>query len=273
MSYADLVCEPCGETVFTATPHRNVMGLGANLVRCSGCGVKRYDRRLADAAAVNDSAEAHTLADNVARFGALNNLDAARIPEFQAAHWRLYTGMVATLRRFAGTLASIYEVGTSVGEFLAVAHACHVATLDGCEPNRRACELAASLHGLAIEHSFFGAATPPRAPYDAVAMLDVIEHTETPRGDLEKAFGILRPGGMLLLKTFYDEWHATLDLNIAGPDAWTDPRHGYFDPLGHLHHFDEPVLRSLIERVGFAVEDWSRNTVHGQVIVYARRPC
>jgi len=107
-------------------------------------------------------------------------------------------------------------------------------------------------------------------PFDAVVALDVIEHTETPREDLERAARILRPGGALLLKTFYDEWHEGRELAIVSAEGWQLP-HGYFDPVCHINHFTEPVLRRLIEQSGFDVAEWDRDEVNGLVTVYARR--
>lgn len=260
-------CECCSGTETEPTPHRNVMGItGADLVRCIGCGVKFYRRSFVAFGAYYNCRAARDMAEENARFGGANNRDADKVAAMQSARRSYYAGMIGILRRHVGSLARLYEVGTDFGEFLDVARDFGVANVGGCDVNERCAEIARS-RGLAVEGAPFDLATVPDW-LDGIAMLDMIEHTPTPRADLARARAHLRPGGGLLLKTFYDEFHATFPLNL-GADAWADPAHGYFDPLGHLWHFDRMVLLALIERCGFAVKATEINERCGQITVYA----
>lgn len=271
------VCEPCGGTAFEATPHRNVFGLGADLIRCTSCGAKCYDRLVRTQAEINDSPAAHALADRVACMGSMTNTDPAAAVTERAGVALYYAELLRQLRAWCGgTLHALYEVGFNVGDFLLAARDAGVGQLAGCEPNRRGVAIAAERMPTAWLHHAFLAEAPMLRGFDAVAMLDVVEHTDTPRGDLERAAALLRTGGVMLLKTFYDDWHATkplLDTSSAhGIKHWGDlERGGYFGPAGHLWHFDQDVLRALIDRSGFDVVNWIVDATWGQVTVFARK--
>lgn len=262
-------CVLCGGQGFRPTGYRDLFGTGANLQECRACGFRQYDRVLITAEVFNDSAAAHEMFDVSFRCGALNNRDPAQADRFRAAHRSYYQGMLERLRAVAGEpFAALFEVGGGYGEFLSCAHAAGL-RVQGCEMNRRGVELAAEHFGLAVDFGAFQT-VPVEGPFDAVVALDVLEHTETPREDVEKAAAVLRPGGVLLLKTFYDEWHQGRELSIATAEGWNLP-HGYFDPCCHLNHFTEPVLRRLLTESGFNVAEWDRDEVNGLVTVYARR--
>jgi len=133
-------------------------------------------------------------------------------------------------------------------------------------------ELAEVFAGAPVEHAPVLEAHLP-LDLDAVILLDVLEHTATPRQDLETVARSLRPGGGLMLKTFYDEFHdgKELDLTPEGDRHRSVERSGHFCPLSHIAHFDEGVLLRLIQKTGFEIVEIVRNENCGQVCVYARR--
>lgn len=287
MSGYSKVCESCGGTRFASTRHVNVFGCGASLVRCAGCGLKFYDRL-----PVQDFWDHHNtiaydeLADATVRCGSMCNRDPAQAEYYRATTAAYYGRCVDRLREVAGgRLQALYEMGFGSGEFLLAAEGRGVMGLAGCDASRRNVALAHErIPAARVEHGFFAdVPRPPDGSQDAVVMLDCIEHTTTPRGDLERAFALLRPGGALLVKTFYDEWHDTLpnlDLSPARMANRTAESvvqagvgvTGYFSPVAHPHHFDEPVLLALIERVGFRVATTERTPSCGQITVWGVRP-
>lgn len=262
-------CALCGGRDFTPTEYRDLFGTGANLVECDACGFRQYDRVLMTAEAFNDSPASHQMFDDSFRCGALNNRDPERADYYRAAHRSYYRGMLELLMALVGEpCAALYEVGVGYGEFLGGAQAAGL-RVRGCEMNGRGVDLAREHFGVPVDFGAFQTVAAD-GPYDAVVALDVLEHTETPREDVERAARLLRPGGVLLIKTFYDEWHAGRELSIVSAEGWQLP-HGYFDPVCHLNHFTEPVLRGLLERSGFDVAAWERDEVNGLVTAYARR--
>lgn len=265
------VCSICGHNEFEPTPYVNLMGLGANLVVCRNCRVRCYDRPVCTPVEAYDNPASHTLADNCLKFGAMNNLDEAETERFRAAHRSMYVGMLNTIKSLLSPapMARIYEVGSNIGEFLDIARGDFLCEVAGCEPNRRGTEIARGM-GIPLEHAFFQDAHPGEG-WDAVVMLDVIEHTDTPVEDLVKAHGILKKGGVVLLKTFYDEFHKGVDPRILQtPEAWKLGlwEKGYFDPVQHVFHFPKQLLLDTIKMPGFRLAAVSDSTIYGQLTVY-----
>lgn len=85
-----------------------------------------------------------------------------------------------------------------------------------------------------------------RAPrYDMVTMLDYLEHTYTPFDDLLTVHAMLRPGGMLHLKTLY----LGSPPHIAKGELWQ------LFGMGHFYYFTPRVLEGMIRNAGFDIVD------------------
>lgn len=264
-----LTCPVCGSTKIVETEFKNVMGFGANLVKCESCNLKFYDKRLHDVGLINNTREAHKIFDNNLIYGAMNNFDLDKVEYFQEEHLKYYTRFLDIFKDIVNPIVNLYEVGTGIGEFLHVAKINGILNVSGCEINRRGAEIANEHYGLKVEYEFFQYANVP-FELDAIIMSDVIEHTPTPREDFEKAYRHLRKGGGIFIKTFYDEYHSTLpEINIKGPESFSDPNHGYFDPICHLFHFDKEVLIKLMESVGFEIKKVELDEAWGQIIIFA----
>jgi 2-polyprenyl-3-methyl-5-hydroxy-6-metoxy-1,4-benzoquinol methylase len=72
--------------------------------------------------------------------------------------------------------------------------------------------------------------------FDVVGMYSVIEHTLDPVAHLEKAFSLLKPGGILVLRL--------PDTQAEGPPA---------SLIAHVYHFDAHTIMVLLRRCGFEV--------------------
>ena len=83
-----------------------------------------------------------------------------------------------------------------------------------------------------------------RAPFDAVVMLDVVEHLMEPDGVLELVRRAMKPGGKLMLTT--GDWESGLS-RIMGRNwrLMTPPQHTFF--------FSPRTMSAMLERVGFDV--------------------
>jgi len=268
-------CGACGFGDKTVpTRWTNVLDTGANLVECADCGVRFYDQpklmHLAAAAFYNAPAYDAYIDRHVENGSPFMNTPEKR-EYYERIRGGVYEGILDKLERAVGTLTRLYEAGASWGLFLKVAHARGIEAT-GCDMSRRAAELADG-H---VEHSPFLDATVPDA-LDAVVSLDVIEHTETPGADLARAFEVLRPGGGIVVKTFYDEWHDTADIDLSKPAPSGLPdidnylKAGYFG-RSHIHHFTTEALRNAIEGAGFGISLVVPHETCGQVEMYGVKP-
>lgn len=84
-----------------------------------------------------------------------------------------------------------------------------------------------------------------KARYDMVTMLDYLEHTYTPFDDLLTVHAMLRPGGMLHLKTLY----LGCPSHTAKGELWQ------LFSMGHFYYFTPQVLRGMIRNAGFDIVD------------------
>jgi SAM-dependent methyltransferase len=147
------------------------------------------------------------------------------------------------LKRFKPNIKSLFDVGCGAGAFMKVArdHGLHV---EGCD-----------LHDYLVEWcndawripTYLGPTIDLELDqrFDAVSMIDYLEHTYTPREDLKWAFEHMNPGGALLLRTLYLECPKHVK---QGPN-WDM----FF--IEHFNYFPKDTLFSLLWDSGFTVLD------------------
>lgn len=99
-----------------------------------------------------------------------------------------------------------------------------------------------------------------RKQFDIVTMLDYLEHTYTPFDDLLKAHAMLRPGGLLHLKTLY----LGCPPHIQKGELWQ------LFGIGHFYYFTPKVLLGMIRNAGFEIVDTKLNNL---IHVSARKLC
>jgi SAM-dependent methyltransferase len=86
--------------------------------------------------------------------------------------------------------------------------------------------------------------TPPPETFEAVTMWDYIEHATDPRSDVERAFELLRPGGVLALST------GDVDSPVA---RLSGSRWHLLTPRHHNYFFSARTLGRLLEDVGYDI--------------------
>ena len=136
----------------------------------------------------------------------------------------------------------LLDVGAATGILL------HLAenrgwTADGIEPSSWAVRYAQKKYGLIIKEGSLEKATLPADFYAVVTLVDFIEHTARPFDALNKAAGVLKPGGTLCLVTPDIQ---SLAARLAGGKWW------HFRP-GHLGYFSKKSLSRLLERTGLRI--------------------
>lgn len=114
----------------------------------------------------------------------------------------------------------------------------------GVDFDEKAVELARKA-GHTVYCGRFEEAQIPKATFDLVVATHVIEHVADPKAFAQRAFEVLKPGGIFLIET----------PNIEATDArWFKNRHwgGYHFPR-HWFFYSPSTLRRLVEECGFAI--------------------
>lgn len=135
----------------------------------------------------------------------------------------------------------LLDVGAYTGVFVEIA-AQHSWDAWGVEPSRWAVQQAKA-RGLRVLQGTLETADLPEAFFDVVTMWDVIEHLTDPRGALQQAHRLLRPGGLLVVHTIdIDSPFARL---MGGRWPWLMDM--------HIYYFSRRTLRAMLEKCDFRV--------------------
>jgi 2-polyprenyl-3-methyl-5-hydroxy-6-metoxy-1,4-benzoquinol methylase len=156
---------------------------------------------------------------------------------------RLRTLLAVLGRAAAGT--KLLDVGCSSGAFLMAARALGL-DAEGVEISPEAAE-AARRAGFRVHTGLLESARYPAERFDAVALIELLEHLRDPRVLLAECRRILRPGGVLL---------ATTPSGASWTAAAMGARWDVFSLRGmggHVSFFSPGSLRLLAERAGFEV--------------------
>ena len=148
---------------------------------------------------------------------------------------------VRTIQRFCPT-GRVLDVGCAAGIFLHEAQETgwEVAGLDMSE---WFVQYARDTYGLSLQRHPLLAAPFAPGGFDAVALMDVLEHLSQPKENLRRARELLRPGGLLYLTTpDYDSVVARLFR-----ERWWCIR------KAHIFYFSRRTLRRMLAEAGFEV--------------------
>jgi len=116
----------------------------------------------------------------------------------------------------------------------------------GVETNTDAAKLARQYFGLDVFSGFLQGAPLHQNSFDIITFWDVLEHTYSPRKELELAAQLLRPGGLLALSI--PNWNS-VERRIFGK-YWAG-----FDPPRHLYVFTDEILTTFLNDTGFTILD------------------
>lgn len=136
---------------------------------------------------------------------------------------------------------TLLDVGAYTGLFVQVAQERGwVAT--GIEPSSWAAAVA-QRDGFDVLEGTLDAPALADRQFDVVTMWDVIEHVADPKGELEKAFAKLTPGGLLVVHTM------DIDSRLAKVMGKRWP----WLMAMHVHYFSKRTLQQMLEQVGYEV--------------------
>jgi len=138
-----------------------------------------------------------------------------------------------------GNNRELLDVGAYTGVFVEVANA-RDWQATGVEPSRWATQVARQ-RGLSVIEGTLDSNELRDRRFDVVTLWDVIEHVDDPSAELEKAYHLLKPGGMIAVHTMDIESLAAKIMGKRWP--WLMDM--------HIHYFGRRTLRKFLEKSGF----------------------
>jgi SAM-dependent methyltransferase len=221
-----VACNLCGAT------HATPMAGGAfPMVRCRTCGLVY----------LNPRPPADALLTLYADYHARSGQDETAWDRLMAQVFREAADLLCAAVRDPGR-QRLLDVGCGFGGFVAVMRR-RGWEVEGLDPSptavagARAMQRQVRLGTLdALEHE--------RSTYDAITMFYVLEHLPDPLGALRTVWGLLEPGGIVLLRVP----HTTPIVRLLSPFGAGG---SLYDPPFHLYDFSPAVLREMLERAGF----------------------
>jgi SAM-dependent methyltransferase len=188
----------------------------------------------------------HLFADPAPRpeyiFSLYRRVEDPSYDEEAAGRSRNFRVILDGLEKLKPERGRLFDVGAATGILLNLARD-RGWDVDGVEASAWAARLAASRYGIPLRQGSFEELDIPGGSFQAVAMIDFIEHTPEPRAAIAQAARLLAPGGILALVT--PDIHS-LAGRLAGPRWW------HLRP-GHLAYFSSASLEALLHSAGFRI--------------------
>ncbi len=153
-----------------------------------------------------------------------------------------FIGILSVLEQLLPHKGKLFDVGAATGILL------HLAARNGWDPygieaSRWGVRTAWEKYGIKILEGDFVSTEREKKVYDAVTMVDFIEHVPLPFEAVSRAFQMLVPGGILCLVT---PDIASFTARLMGKRWW------HLRPA-HLGYFSMGSLSHLLERTGFKI--------------------
>lgn len=207
----------------------SLCGQSTALFRCRGCGSGYISPRLVG----HDLTRQYTDEADQERY--YREMYAPIVP-------RLVAGMDLTMRLLEGFTrpGTLLDYGAGAAPVAAAAAKRGWGAL-GYDVSPVAARFGREALGTRVLTDWDEVAASPLAPFDAVAMIEVIEHVEDPRATVRHALSVLRPGGTLMVST---PNYASL-ARLARGSRWR-----MILPEGHILYFTPRSLRRVLRECG-----------------------
>ncbi|MBI5000425.1 MAG: class I SAM-dependent methyltransferase [Euryarchaeota archaeon] len=149
-----------------------------------------------------------------------------------------YTGwLLGVITRLAGRKGRLLDIGFGEGQFVRFASA-NGWSVSGQEVSEEAVEHIKKAYGLDVKAGDLRELRLPSESFEAVTMINVIEHLSDPIGYLKEAHRILKKGGVLYISTV---------------NAHTSRRPVELVIPEHLYHFSAEAIGKMLRKSGFEV--------------------
>ena len=162
--------------------------------------------------------------------------------EEAAGRTRNFARLLRRLERIRPGRGTLCDVGAATGILMDLARR-RGWTVEGVEPSGWAVAAARAKYGLAVRQGIIETAEFPAGSFDAVTMVDFIEHTARPRDAVVRAAEVLKAGGVLCLVT----------PDLRSPAARLAGRRWWHFRPAHLAYFSRRSLEVLLERAGLTI--------------------
>jgi SAM-dependent methyltransferase len=160
-----------------------------------------------------------------------------------------YRSALLTAKILLGGTGRLLDVGCGLGGFMAQALAMGF-IVEGNDVSEYARSVVQQRLGLNIHAGELESLNLERSHYDVVSNWDTLEHVLSPRALLLEMRRILRPDGILVLRTINEETiladvaNVLYRFGIRGPAARMHEAY-------HLYYFTRPLLSQLLAECGF----------------------
>jgi 2-polyprenyl-3-methyl-5-hydroxy-6-metoxy-1,4-benzoquinol methylase len=210
---------------------------GLAIVRCRKCGLVYANPRLIESELTRRYGSAYFFGEYLPLFKAdafFYSLDLIK------DHYALYLNLLA--KHFLPG-KSLLDIGCGAGFFLKAAELAGW-SVAGTETSQAASDYARAVTKIRVYYGKLGEIRLPPESYDAVTMLDILEHLPDPLGTLKEAHRVLKKGGILIVNT---PDFRSLSRFILGK-GWA-----VLSPAEHLYYFTGKTLRWALERAGYRI--------------------
>lgn len=200
-----------------------VMGVD-QIVQCTSCGLVYVNPRIKPEIVLGGYAEAK---------------DELYISQAKARE-ATFKRCLKVVERYASQRGRLLDVGSAAGYFVKVASDSGWDVV-GVEPSHWLSEYGRKELGVNVVTTTLKEAAFEDNSFDVITMWDVLEHTPDPLAELQEAYRVLKPGGLIVIN--YPDIGSGL-ARLAGAKWW-------FLLSVHLYYFTRETLSAMLRKTGF----------------------
>jgi SAM-dependent methyltransferase len=158
---------------------------------------------------------------------------------------RTYGAYLARLERYGASKGSLLEIGCGNGFFLMWAREQGYRDVRGVEPSRSAIDLAPAEIRSRIVCAMMRPGLFPNETFDAICLLQVLDHIFDPAALVQTCFDILKPGGFVLC----------LNHNVDALSARLMKERSPIVDIEHTYLYSPDTITRLFSGFGFQVKE------------------